>query len=130
MFCEDHFKIRMKKVLHISQELLVVLDRIVQIQDRAKPEHPAHRPPYQYQVPLEFVPKVGPVTLNRLINQFGSEMAVLHEASAEALRQTVGRRIAELILLARSGELALVPGGGGEYGKAVTSSEELQMKLL
>jgi len=107
-----------------------VLDRIVQIQDRVAPEHPPHRPPYQYQVPLEFVPKVGPVTLNRLINQFGSEMAVLHEASPEALKQTVGSRIAELILLARSGELPLVSGGGGEYGKAVTSSEELQLKLL
>jgi uncharacterized protein (TIGR00375 family) len=107
-----------------------VLDRIVQIQDRPQPQHPPHRPPYHYQVPLAFVPNVGPVTLNRLINQFGSEMAVLHEASADALRQTVGARIADLILLARSGELPLLPGGGGEYGKAVVAAEEFQLRLL
>ena len=107
-----------------------VLDRIVQIQDWAEPCHPPHRPPYRYQVPLEFVPKVGPVTLNRLINRFGSEMAVLHEASPEALGQTVGSRIAELILKARSGDLPLAPGGGGKYGRAVVSGEELQLKLL
>jgi len=107
-----------------------VLDRIVQVQDWAEPQHPPHRPPYHYQVPLEFVPKVGPVTLNRLINQFGSEMAVLHEASPDALRQTVGSRIAELILQARTGELPLLPGGGGQYGKAVVSAEELQLRLL
>jgi len=107
-----------------------VLDRIVQIQDWSEPRHPPHRPPYHYQVPLEFVPRVGPVTLNRLINQFGSEMAVLHEASPEALRQTVGGRIAELILLARSGDLPLLPGGGGQYGRAVLSAADLQLTLL
>ena len=107
-----------------------VLDRIVQIQDWPEPQHPPHRPPYHYQVPLEFVPKVGPVTLNRLINQFGSEMTVLHEASADALRQTAGGKIADLILLARAGELPLMPGGGGVYGRALLSAEELQLKLL
>lgn len=95
-----------------------VLDRIVQIADRTEPRPPAHRPPYQYQVPLEFVPGVGSVTLNRLINRFGSEMAVLHEASEEELGQSVGQRIAELIVLAREGRLPLQPGGGGRYGKA------------
>lgn len=95
-----------------------VLDRIVQIADRDEPRPPAHRPPYQYQVPLEFVPGVGSVTLNRLINRFGSEMAVLHQATATELGQTVGQRIAELIVLAREGRLPLQPGGGGHYGRA------------
>lgn len=96
-----------------------VLDRIVQIADHPEPRPPAHRPPYQYQVPLEFVPGVGTVTLNRLINRFGSEMAVLHEATTEELGQTVGQRIARLIVLAREGRLPLQPGGGGHYGRAV-----------
>jgi uncharacterized protein (TIGR00375 family) len=95
-----------------------VLDRIMQIADYDRPRPPAHRPPYQYQVPLEFVPGVGAVTLNRLINRFGSEMAVLHEAGAEELGQSVGQRIAELIVLAREGRLPLQPGGGGHYGRA------------
>ena len=107
-----------------------VLDRIVQIQDRREPVHPKHRPPYHYQIPLEFVPKVGPVTLHKLINRFGSEMAVLHEATPEALAQTVGAQIANRIIEAREGRMMLLPGGGGEYGRAVTSAAELQLLLL
>ncbi|MGC9319110.1 MAG: endonuclease Q family protein [Armatimonadota bacterium] len=95
-----------------------VLDRIVQIADYEEPQSPGHRPPYRYQVPLEFVPGVGTVTLNRLINRFGSEMAVLHEATRVELGQTVGQKIAELIVHAREGTLPLRAGGGGHYGKA------------
>ncbi|MFQ6132461.1 MAG: endonuclease Q family protein [Armatimonadota bacterium] len=107
-----------------------VLDRIAQIQDYLQPLHPSHRPPYVYQVPLEFVPKVGTVTVNKLLNRFGTEMAVLHEARADDLVQTVGSQIADLILRARTGELALVPGGGGRYGRAVQDANDLQLPLL
>ena len=95
-----------------------VLDRIVQIADHDERRPPAHRPPYRYQVPLQFVPGVGTVTLNRLINRFGSEMAVLHEATPVELGQTVGQKIAALIVLAREGALPLQAGGGGHYGRA------------
>jgi len=106
-----------------------VLDRIVQIQDYPEARHPAHRPPYVYQVPLEFVPRVGAVALSKLLNRFGTEMAVLHEAKADALVQTVGSRLADLILRARAGELPLLPGGGGRYGRAVQDAGELQLSL-
>ncbi len=95
-----------------------VLDRIMQVADRPEPQAPEHRPPYQYQVPLAFVPGVGAVTLNKLINRFGSEMAVLHEAGRDELGQTVGQKIADLIVQAREGTLPLRAGGGGRYGKA------------
>ncbi len=95
-----------------------VLDRIVQIADHREPRPPAHRPLYQYQVPLQFVPGVGTVTLNKLINRFGSEMAVLHEAEPGELARTVGAKIATLIVHARQGTLPLRAGGGGHYGKA------------
>ncbi|MBD3292339.1 MAG: TIGR00375 family protein [Armatimonadia bacterium] len=95
-----------------------VMDRIVQIADFDEPRAPEHRPHYQYQVPLQFVPGVGTVTLNKLINRFGSEMAVLHEAEPEELVQTVGTKIAALIVHARQGTLPLKAGGGGTYGKA------------
>ncbi|MGI5817151.1 MAG: endonuclease Q family protein [Armatimonadota bacterium] len=95
-----------------------VLDRIVQIADHEQPSAPEHRPHYQYQVPLQFVPGVGTVTLNKLINRFGSEMAVLHEAEPEELAQTVGTKIAALIVHAREGTLPLRAGGGGRYGRA------------
>ncbi len=94
-----------------------VLDRIVQIADHGEPHQPEHRPHYQYQVPLQFVPGIGAVTLGKLINRFGSEMAVLHEASAEDLGQTVGAKTADLIIRAREGTLPMRAGGGGHYGK-------------
>jgi len=106
-----------------------VLDRIAEIADREEPESPAHRPHYQHQVPLQFVPKVGPVTLRKLLNRFGSEMAVLHRAKAEDLAATVGTPIAQHIIGARSGTLMLQPGGGGRFGKVVADPNEAQLSL-
>lgn len=105
-----------------------VLDRIVQLADFEEPRTPAHRPPYHYQVPLQFVPGVGAVTLKRLIDRFGSEMAVLHDASAEELAEIVGTRIADLIVQAREGTLPLKAGGGGRYGRA-TPGDSGQLDL-
>jgi uncharacterized protein (TIGR00375 family) len=96
-----------------------VLDRIIQIADSEEPDSPEHRCPYQYQVPLQFVPGVGSVTLSRLINRFGSEMAVLHQAQRHEIGQAVGEKVADLIIAARDGTLQLQAGGGGKYGKAV-----------
>lgn len=96
-----------------------VLDRLVAIQDHREPRPPAHRPPYQYQIPLQFVPGLGPVALRKLLNRFGSEMAVLHQAAEADLALTVGAKLARLIVLAREGRLALASGGGGTYGKAL-----------
>lgn len=96
-----------------------VFDRIREIGTYDVPHHPLGRPPYHYQVPLEFVPKVGPKTLRKLLNHFGSEMNVLHRASEEELGQVVGPTIAGNIVRARTGKLAIDPGGGGRYGKVV-----------
>jgi uncharacterized protein (TIGR00375 family) len=100
-----------------------VLDRIVQIADFAEPRPPDHRAPYQYQIPLQFVPKVGAVILNRLINAFGSEMAVLHHATRQEIGETVGEKVADLIIQAREGRLPLQAGGGGRYGRAIREGE-------
>lgn len=96
-----------------------VLDRIREIQDYPVPRHPEHRPPYLYQIPLEFVPGVGPRSIDKLIERFGSEMAVLHKAKEGELAEVVGEKAAGLIIQARNGTLPLVAGGGGHYGKAV-----------
>jgi len=105
-----------------------VLDRIVQIADHDEPQPPAHRGPYQYQIPLQFVPKVGAVILNRLINAFGTEMAVLHQATRQELGEVVGQKVADLIIQAREGTLPLQAGGGGRYGRAIREGEG-QIKL-
>jgi len=106
-----------------------VLDRICEIADRDVPDPPAHRPHYQHQVPLQFVPKVGAVALAKLLNRFGSEMAVLHSADYEDLAQTVGSAITQRIVDARSGVLMLQPGGGGRFGKVVSKPDEAQLSL-
>lgn len=93
-----------------------VLDRITQIQDFNKI---TPRPEYHYQIPLEFIPKVGPKTINKLIEAFGSEMAVLHKASFDELKAVVATDIAKNIILARQGRLEILSGGGGGYGRII-----------
>lgn len=100
-----------------------VLDRLYQIKSTDTPKQPKHRPPYTYQVPLRFLPKVGPKTIEKLLNKFGTEMQVLHEASLEEIAK-FSPQIAEFICMARQGRLKLTPGGGGIYGKVCHHNEE------
>lgn len=93
-----------------------VLDRIELIKDRSKPEV-SRSTAYHYQVPLEFIPGVGPKTIDRLIERFGTEMNILHEVSKEELRQVIREDIAENIILAREGKILIEAGGGGIYGR-------------
>ena len=75
------------------------------------------RPPYIHQVPLDFIPGLGPRTMDRLLQAFGTEMAILHTVTIDQLDQVVPRKIATMIGLARTGQLAIEVGGGGVYGK-------------
>ncbi|MBT2656473.1 TIGR00375 family protein [Bacillus sp. ISL-18] len=92
-----------------------VADRILEL--KTADASPLGRPPYVHQVPLEFIPGLGPRLLEKLVNHFGSEMAILHEVPYEALTDVVPAKIAELILKARQGSINLAAGGGGKYGK-------------
>lgn len=94
-----------------------VLDRILAIADRQSPNVPEFRPPYHYQVPLEFIPGLGKAKLRQLLEHFGTEMNVLHRTSEEELASVVGPVLASLIVAARNGRLELSSGGGGTYGK-------------
>lgn len=96
--------------------LVGVLDRMYIIGDRKEP-HTSGRPPYHYQIPLEFLPKVGPKTIDRLIETFGNEMNILHKASEEEIAEVVNDETAHNIILAREGKLNIREGGGGIYGK-------------
>lgn len=97
-----------------------VHDRILSIADRSQPVHPPHRPPYQYQIPLDFIPKVGKRTIDKLLARFGTEMNVLHRATEEEIAEVVGAKIAHDIARARRGELPISVGGGGIYGKILS----------
>ncbi|WP_042458073.1 endonuclease Q family protein [Neobacillus dielmonensis] len=92
-----------------------VADRILEL--KTADSSPSWRPPYVHQVPLEFIPGLGPRLLEKLVDHFGSEMAVLHEVPIDALRQVVPEKMANLIMKAREGNIILAAGGGGKYGK-------------
>ena len=103
-----------------------VRDRIEVIGDRTQnPEEtlgdslPNIRPPYHYQVPLNFLPGVGPKTIDRLINEFGTEMNILHRVKPEELSKVVSQPIADMIIKGREGKLNIEHGGGGVYGKVL-----------
>ncbi|MBM4762192.1 endonuclease Q family protein [Bacillus sp. B15-48] len=94
-----------------------VADRIAELKSQVKSI--VSRPPYIHQVPLEFIPGLGPRLLEKLLDHFGTEMAVLHAVPPAALKEVVPDKIAELIVKARNGELLVHAGGGGKYGKII-----------
>jgi uncharacterized protein (TIGR00375 family) len=96
-----------------------VMDRIRSIADRSEPKVDPNRPPYIFQVPLEFIPGLGPKKLGLLLDRFGTEMNVLHRTTETALAEVVGQEIASFIVRAREGRLNLNTGGGGKYGRVI-----------
>ncbi len=112
-----------------------VLDRILEIAGRRTPQgapgsrgqsdppneaassRPSCHPAYHHHVPLGFLPGVGPKTRARLIEACGSELAAMHTAPPETVAAAAGGGVAALILAARRGELSLLPGGGGRFGR-------------
>ncbi|HET7629189.1 MAG TPA: endonuclease Q family protein [Bacillales bacterium] len=92
-----------------------VADRLAEIADHTGVTN--ERPPYIYQIPLEFIPKLGPKTLERLRQRFKTDMAILHEASEVELQEIVSGEMADAIIKARHGKLAVRSGGAGRYGK-------------
>lgn len=77
------------------------------------------RPPYIHQVPLDFIPKIGPKMLEKLRDHFGTEMNIIHHVPDQDLREIVSQEIADMIVQARKGELSVSSGGGGRYGKVI-----------
>ena len=94
-----------------------VYDRIELIKDKQKTKSPEFRPPYIYQVPLTFIPGVGGKTIDKLLNTFETEMNILHKLSKDDIEAVVGEKIANTIERARTGEMKVHSGGGGNYGK-------------
>ncbi|WP_425800278.1 hypothetical protein ACHOLT_10215 [Desulfitobacterium sp. Sab5] len=101
-----------------SQKVVTgVMDRLVSIADRELIHTPDSR--YVYQVPLSSLPGIGPRMYKRLLDVFGTEMAVLHHASKDDLVQVAGEKVTQWILGSREGNLVFQEGGGGVYGRVV-----------
>ncbi|MEW9699084.1 endonuclease Q family protein [Paenibacillus sp. SI8] len=120
----DESESTVERCLYCGSKKIVrgVMDRILALADREEPYLPPYRPPYHFQVPLEFIPGLGPKKLNQLLFRFGTEMNVLHKAAYEDLAREVGEDIAAYIVQAREGLLDLEVGGGGRYGKVKNHS--------
>ncbi|UKS30677.1 endonuclease Q family protein [Paenibacillus sp. HWE-109] len=99
-----------------------VMDRIMALADRDTAYVPPYRPPYHFQIPLQFIPGLGPKKLDQLLRRFGTEMNVLHRAAREDLASEIGEDIAAYLVQAREGTLQLEVGGGGRYGKVKNRS--------
>ena len=94
-----------------------VFDRIELIKDKNESTSPENRPPYVYQIPLSFVPGVGGKTVEKLLEAFGTEMTILHKLSYDDIEAVCGAKVADAIVKAREGKMAISSGGGGVYGK-------------
>jgi uncharacterized protein (TIGR00375 family) len=94
-----------------------VYDRIKEISDYPEPVHPDHRPPYNYQIPLEFIPGINKKIMKHLLDHFGTEMAILNIATDEDLKSILPFDVARNLIDARKGKSKLESGGGGNYGK-------------
>ncbi|CAH0345624.1 endonuclease Q family protein [Bacillus sp. CECT 9360] len=97
-----------------------VSSRIKELSVGSPPTNLRERPPYIHQVPLEFIPGLGPKSMDRLLQALGTEMDILHRASLEQIKEAVPDKIASYIDLARKGKLEIEAGGGGKYGKVKT----------
>ena len=98
-----------------------VFDRIEVIKDKVNTKSPSFRPPYIYQIPLTFIPGLGGKTIEKLLDNFETEMNILHKLSQDDLEAIVGEKTAQNIILARNGNLLIKEGGGGVYGKITNS---------
>ena len=93
-----------------------VYDRIEMIKDQ-ETKSPKFRPKYNYQVPLQFIPGVGGKTIEKLLDNFGTEMTILHKISKDDIESVTGIKQAEIIDKSRNGKAHIHAGGGGVYGK-------------
>ena len=94
-----------------------VYDRIEVIKDKANTKSPENRPPYIYQIPLNFIPGLGGKTIDKLLDVFGTEMNILHKATFDDIESVVGKKLANSIVCSREGKVEITEGGGGIYGK-------------
>ena len=94
-----------------------VFDRIELIKDKKETRSPENRPPYIYQIPLGFIPGVGGKTVQKLLDNFETEMNILHKLTKDDIEAVVGEKVANNIENARNGNCVVHSGGGGNYGK-------------
>lgn len=109
-----------------------VWDRVNELANWTEPRHPDYRPPYMEIIPLGEIialalgmrsPDTNTVQKQRsiLVEAFGSEINALVDAPMDELRALSGldKRVKDMILAFRQGNIKIIPGGGGKYGELI-----------
>lgn len=115
--CEEQVSLRPDRRCQQCDGPVVVgvYDRLSEIADLKHPM--SGRPPYIHQVPLRFIPGLGPAGIKKLLDRFGTHMHILHHATYAEVAEVVGEKMASRIEDARSGRASIQQGAGGYYGK-------------
>lgn len=89
------------------------------IEELTTEQNSPERPPYIHQVPLDYLPTLGPKTFKKLLDRFETEMNIVHQVELEQLKEVVPEKLAQAIIDNRNGKLPIQPGGGGKYGSII-----------
>lgn len=104
-----------------------VLNRVEELADRPEGFTPPRAIPFKSLIPLQEIiadalgvnvgTKQGKLEYEKLVQEFGSEFAVLLDTDVETLKHATLPEIAEGIKRVREGKVSIEPGYDGEYGK-------------
>ncbi|MFH1854142.1 MAG: endonuclease Q family protein [Candidatus Omnitrophota bacterium] len=104
-----------------------VMNRVNELADRPEGFEPENRIPYQRMIPLAeiiagvlgvgYSSKAVGSEYRAIIPRFGTELEVLTKIKDEELLSKVPRKIAKAIINVRKGNVNILPGYDGEYGK-------------
>lgn len=92
-----------------------VEDRVIEISD-GESVSPKLRPEYKYQIPLEYIPKIGKKTKEKMLEMYETEMNILNKVSLDRIEKDFGKIIRDNIAKVRKGKIEINHGGGGNYG--------------
>lgn len=115
--CAKCFAKKEHEVCHVCGSTQFTKGVSERIQELTTTDTGCDRPPYIHQVPLDFLPGLGPKTMEKLLDHFGTEMNILHNVPKEELEKVIKPELVDLIMKARMGNLQLSAGGGGQYGR-------------
>lgn len=84
-----------------------VEDRVLEIAD-GESISPKNRPEYMYKISLEYIPKLGKKTKEKMLELYGTEMNILNKVSIKNIEENFGKQIAKNIEIARNGNITIV----------------------
>jgi len=107
-----------------------VKDRVNELASYDTPRNPPHRPPYLHLIPLSEIIAMALGTgvgtkkvqgiWDILIRKYGSEVNVLVDAAIND--SGVDEHVIDAITAFRGGNVRVIPGGGGQYGRVELGS--------